>query len=821
MPDKARARRLAVLDVLSSVRLGVALLVALFFYCWLGSAGLFYPVLAEGGIAWRHQMVRQWRMFELTEFEWFHTWFFVGLCAAICLIMAVTTIRRIPFNALKAGVWMIHGGVILLAVGSVIYFGTKVEGDAPVLRRQVVARLPSGASAALPALEGAEATLDGPEGAYQLQVVSVQPNYELRTPGFEGTTDYAVQVMVRRAGGQADAPEAFVRQVLSRHPQFTEDVIPGQGRVKNIAAFGGETMLDDPIGIALESAPQDSFWVKDSWALHVRTRGAQTWSQRCIPSGAGWMGRGLPRYNDYFGAADDVWPPAGATRIAVDPLDLPVAGQGDALDGIDVRITGYLRYAVMQSRRVPSFDPSGSPMVDAVLTLPDGEQFRYQLAALAPGEDRQLDGRLAFAWLERQGDLELWRARLSPGELTFLVLSEDGSGPYQESAPVTSAAAVDGAAPFKTLGNTGFAWRLRQVTDDLEVRPGVVASFAIIEIRTPEGEVLLRAASADPDMTADIDAEAHDAGSGMGKPDPRIITLYRPGAREEIVFAGGPGAGVSDDAPVRLLRRSAGGALLEQAMRVGDGIEISPGVMLRLGRYVAHSALEERPTIVEPERRDKDALTTHTYAMIRVRLTPEGGEAMEHWLPYHQYVFNDGLYEGAGLSRFAPTLVVLPDGGAIELAFGRERRSLPMPVELRDFVLTSHIGGFTGSVSSVRDWTSVLRPVGAGEDGLVRVSVNAPKNVGGVWLFQSFWDAPRGARGSMEPGNPGFGFTGLGVGTRRGVVTALLGAILTCAGMLYTFYVKPIIRRRLRAAVDRQIADGTLTSRRDRGEART
>ena len=50
----------------------------------------------------------------------------------------MTTIRRIPFNALKLGVWMIHSGMIILAVGSVIYFGTKVEGDTPVFRRAVV-----------------------------------------------------------------------------------------------------------------------------------------------------------------------------------------------------------------------------------------------------------------------------------------------------------------------------------------------------------------------------------------------------------------------------------------------------------------------------------------------------------------------------------------------------------------------------------------------------------------------------------------------------------------------------------------------------------
>ena len=814
---RSKSPRPSVLGALSSVRLGIATMAVLFIYSWIGSAGLFYPVLADGRVAWRHEMVRQWRPFELTEFEWFHTWLFVGLCGLLCVNMAVTTVRRIPFNALKAGVWMIHAGVIVLAIGSVIYFGTKVEGDAPVLRRQVVATLPGGASAALAATPGASTTLVGAdgEGAYELQVTSVLPGYELRTPGFEEVTDFAVQVLVVRTDGEGDGPRQFVRQLLANHPQFTEDVIPGEGRIKNIARFRGATVLDAPIALSLAPSQQDTFWLKDSWALYAREVGASTWAQRPIESGGGWLapGRGLPRYNDYFGSPDEVWPPAGTTRVALDPIDLEVPGQGDALNGLDVRVTGYLRYAVMQSRRVPTAAGALSPMVDTVLTLPDGAQFRYSLAA-APGEDRQLDGRLAFAWLESPADMELWRARLAPGELTFLVLSDDGSAPYQESALVATEMATDGAGSFRALGSTGFAWRLRQVTDGLEIRPGESASFAIIDIRTPEGEVLMRAAAADPDQTADIDAAAHDAGSGMNPPDPRIVTLYRPGSREQIVLLAGPGAQVTPEAPLRMLRRSGGVAVLEQALRIGDGVEVEPGTTLRIARYAPHSRLETKPLIIAPEQRDKQAQTNHSFSMIRVSIDVGGAAPIERWLPYHRYVFDDALYAGAGLSRFEPTPISLPDGREIELAFSRERRPLPRPVVLEDFVLTSHVGGYTGNVATVRDWTSVLRPVDAApNDTPVRVSVNAPKNVGGVWLFQSFWDAPRAASSTGDPGSAGFTFTGLGVGTRRGVVMALLGSILTCLGMVYTFYVKPIIRRRRRAAVDRAMREGALAPR--------
>ncbi|MCA9293072.1 MAG: hypothetical protein KDA20_04585 [Phycisphaerales bacterium] len=783
----ARSPRRSVLDLLSSVPLGISLLSVLFAYCWLGSAGLFFPVWTDGGLAWRHVMVRQWRAFELTEFEWFHTWFFVGLCGLICLNMAVATVRRIPFNAMKAGVWMIHSGVVVLAIGSVIYFATKVEGDTPVLRRQVVATLPDGATVAIPAVVGARAQV----GPYAIEVASVQPDYELRTTGFEGVTDFAVQVMVTQPRAGAEVDTTFIRQLLAGHPQFTEDVIPGEGRVVNIERYGGAALLDRPITLLLEPVPQDAFWVKDSWALYVREVGAQTWTQRNIPSGGGWFGRGLPRYNDSFGATDDVWPVEGADSSGTDAIDLSVHRADDALGDVDVRVTGYLRYGEMQSRRVPSADVAGSPLVDVAMAMSDGRVFRYQLAAWEPAERSQLEGRLAFEWLERPADLELLRARLAPGELTFTVLSADGSGPYQEVVAVLNELGEPDGSPFKPIGDTGFTYRLGPAIGGLAVGPGQSASFVAVELQTPEGEVIRRAVCSDPAFTID----RHGV-TGGGKPDARIVTLYRPSGREQLVFVAGPGVESTASAPVKLLWRSSGGAVLEQAMRAGDGVEVQPGMTLRLEQYAAHSGVQTRPMIVVPEQRDQDAQANHTFSLIKVQLTPAGGPPIERWLPFQRYVFDDAVYERAGLSRFEPARVDLPDGRSVELAFGRERRALPTAVELEDFVLTSHVGGFTGNVASVRDWTSVLRS--AGDDRVVRVSVNAPKQVGGVWLFQSYWDAPRGARGAGDTGSPGFGFTGLGVGTRRGVVVALLGAGLACCGMVYASYVKPIVRRRMR-----------------------
>jgi len=83
--------------------------------------------------------------------------------------------------------------------------------------------------------------------------------------------------------------------------------------------------------------------------------------------------------------------------------------------------------------------------------------------------------------------------------------------------------------------------------------------------------------------------------------------------------------------------------------------------------------------------------------------------------------------------------------------------------------------------------------------------VNNPSEFGRLWYFQSFWDAPRATQG--RPPSAGMAFTGLGIGNREGVWTALIGSTLAVIGMIYTFYVKPIIKRRRRERVLKGLAD--------------
>ena len=128
---------------------------------------------------------------------------------------------------------------------------------------------------------------------------------------------------------------------------------------------------------------------------------------------------------------------------------------------------------------------------------------------------------------------------------------------------------------------------------------------------------------------------------------------------------------------------------------------------------------------------------------------------------------------------------------------------------LEDFKLTPRPGGFTGTTQSVRNWTSVVAfDDGNGGSTVQSVSVNDPQESGGYWFFQAQWDPPQESLGDQFAGSRGLNYTVLGVGNRAGVIVQLVGCCLTVLGMIYAFYVKPIIKRRKQSSVRAKVASG-------------
>jgi hypothetical protein len=224
-------------------------------------------------------------------------------------------------------------------------------------------------------------------------------------------------------------------------------------------------------------------------------------------------------------------------------------------------------------------------------------------------------------------------------------------------------------------------------------------------------------------------------------------------------------------------------------------------VKLTVTEWMPNAVQESKPYVVPPEQRQRDA--RELFAMARIGAV--GGGSHE-WLQYHPYVF-DRPQDVLRRYWLTPSTLTLPDGSKLEVLFSRQRERLPQPVALESFELATHVGGFSGQSSSIRNYTSVVRFRDA--DGTwgapERLSVNEPVEHGGLSFFQSQWDPPEESRqGGIA--SAGLNYTVLGVGNRNGVWIQLAGCVVAVAGMAYAFYVKPAIKRRHRQAVLDEIA---------------
>lgn len=793
------------LDLLSSVPLGIVLLVILFFYSWIGSAGLFYPTSWHvfDSEVWVSTFPRQWRGLEMTEFEWFHTRFFNALIGLICLNLTVTTIRRIRFGWVNLGVWMIHAGIVVLCIGSVIYFGTKLEGDAPVIRRSVSITF-AGMSRPLviPVLPGNRMEVEVPAatgkdgkvqsgGSYTFEIADINPRWPIQSDENKGKSAYSVSVAVTTPTAQ------YIRQLLDGYPQYTEDIIPGKGRARKQPEFGGKATIDDSLSMSLVYQPQDHFWLRDSAAVYLRPHSDHPgpWSQRPIS--------GLPRYNDYVASLDHVWNPEGDGGAALRPdpisIDVPAGDSADPARDVKMRVTGYLRYAILHSEFIDG-GASLNPVVDVTFSNPQqaGSQT-LQLAALDPEHSTAVNGLVAFRWVSDKEQLDRLRSS-AQRRLTITVPGLDK--PFEATIDPQNFRKSDG--PWLEIPGTAYSYRVQDAADNIRMtlENGTPANvwFLVLEIKTPKG-VITRYVADDPNNTRDVTA-ASSAGHGMAAPDPEVRTEYRPAMLAPVTLIAGPG-----DLGLRVVFNITGEPAREEALSIGKRITVNSMLNMRVNSYTPTAREETRPEIVPLAQRDKDADRSFDNSMIRLELT-QGGKSTSLWLPLRRYSVADEAVADIAPSRYPIDTVTLSDGRELDVIFSHESRPLPARVALDDFILTANVGGFEpGKTGSIRDWTSVLRfedPEQLATGGWlppVKISTNDPTSHHGYWFFQSFWDPPRGPRFQGDSPSQGLNFTGLGVGNREGVHIQLAGCCISVIGMLYAFYVKPIIKRRRREKV--------------------
>ncbi len=811
-----------ILDLFSSVRFGIVLLVLLFAYMSVGSAGILYPIHPNifHPDAWVHAQMRQWRPFEMTEFEWFHWWPFDVLMALIALTLVTTTVRRIPLRVVNLGVWMIHSGIIMLIVGSVIYFGTKVEGEAPVVRRTVTIGITAKdgpaseliATGTIVAMPGSKLTVGQGADRYDVEVQSIDPSWELRSGADIGKRAYSVNLMIT-------APDRrFMRQVIAGYPEYTEDLIFTQDKaqpVKRAVKETGKPIIDTRLFVALDYCPQTDFYLKNdlekSWALYVRRPGETRWVERPVI--------GLPLYNDYVPDLNEVFlGPAESAEPRSLRVMIPAAAADDPAPGVVFEATGYLRYGQMRTRLIPG-GTDAAPNAVAAVDVSDSENrsAQYRLIASDP-QKRSADGGVLA--IRQISDEEQLAPLLAQPTLVFRVPSRN----ITLTESVKDAALTDKDAQWRPIGpvDSGYAYRVVAVQDDLAIG-GRELSVAILELRTPAGE-FRRWTFSDATMSRDLapgeDPMAAMKRGGESFTDKSLEVEYRPGNGLALaLLVAGPEAG-----RLRLVD-----SLGRPEARIVDvtpriPVELAAGVKLTVTDWMPNAIQESKPFVVPQSQRQRDA--RELFSMMRVnQVVPAKAAAAPtapgaasastaEWLTYHPYVF-DRAQDVLRRYWLTPSTLTLADGTALEVLFSRQREPLPAPVALETFELTTEVGGFSGQSSSIRNYTSVVRFQEAGGTwgAPERLSVNEPVEFDGMSFFQSQWDPPEEARqGGMA--SAGLNYTVLGVGNRHGVWVQLIGCIVACLGMMYAFYVKPVIKRRNERLVLEEIARAKAEGRR-------
>lgn len=812
-----------ILDLFSSVRFGVVLLTLLFAYMSVGSAGIIYPIHPNifHTDAWVHAQMRQWRPFEMTEFEWFHWWPFDVLMALLAITLVTTTVRRIPLRVVNLGVWMIHSGIIMLIVGSVIYFGTKVEGEAPIVRRTVTIGIAAKdgpaselvATGTLLAMPGSKLTVGQGADRYDIEVQSIDPDWELRSGADVGKRAYSVNLMI------AAPDRRFMRQVIAGYPEYTEDLIFTQDKaqpVKRAVKETGKPIIDSRLFVALDYCPQTNFYLKNdlekSWALYVRRPGETRWVERPI--------NGLPLYNDYVPDLDEVF--IGAAESAQPRslrVPIPAESPDDPAPGVVFEATGYIRYGQMRSRLIPGgADAAPNAVASVDVSDTEGRSAQYRLVASDP-QKRSADGGVLA--LRQVSDEEQVAGLLSQPTLVFRVPSR--SITLTES--VKDAALADKDAPWRPIGpvDSGYSYRVVSVQDDLAIG-GRELSVAILELRTPTGE-FRRWTFSDPTMSRDLqpgeDPMAAMKRGGESFTDASLEVEYRPGNGLALaLLVAGPEQG-------RLRLVDSLGRPEARIVEVlpRTPVELAAGVKLTVTDWMPNAIEESKPFVVPQSQRQRDA--RELFSLMRLNQVLPTKTALGaaspaaapssvpvEWLTYHPYVF-DRPQDVLRRYWLTPSTITLADGSSLEVLFSRQREPLPAPVALETFQLTTEVGGFSGQSSSIRNYTSVVRFQQSGGEWSVpeRLSVNEPVEYDGMSFFQSQWDPPEEARqGGMA--SAGLNYTVLGVGNRHGVWVQLLGCIVACIGMIYAFYVKPVIKQRNERLVLEEIARAKAEGRR-------
>jgi len=710
--------------------------------------------------------VRRTPALEMTELEFYGWWPLKLLLLLFVVNMATATVRRIEFVLPNLGVLTVHAGIVTLGLGAAAYSAAKLEGDVLLL-----AGPPDSASGG-----GSAAPTPGP-----MEV------------GFFDNTRVVLRV------NQVRTPQE--RAALGLPPDMETD-------------------------------------------------------QRRL--------FGLPRYNDYNLAAVtalDVLPEPGdegrTLSIPVPPTHPASAALTDP--DISFRVVGYAAAAelVPAWRKVdaaPGTTPPDQPVryVEMRTTLdrnqnelPDGKDRLVQTMGFMPTVPSERVVQIANAigieytrnlpeqrWAELTADIPM------PADM-----NKRPAGGLIVRIPAQNIARIFPIEPGGTIDVGGYSLELTS----LSPRPpfpiitpgfeGAGSSVAVVRITPPAapGDAGVKPFdryiySRFPELTQDLSATEKNA-QGMPlrtPPRPDIELSFIDASMVQVHFDERPDGTVRGFIRLPLAQGKGVSVIRTDALKTGDSLPVGPSLVLRLGERLPSVERTAVPRRITGPQREKD-LGTHKQAAIAVEVSTPAANGQPAWsttvwLPFQLYT-NERVGATASIVR-------VPGGRTVQLAFGRLWHPLPgLGLQLADFSMTPYphseqpqdfrsdliVTKFDHAgrpVANERRATSLNEPLlespylwDSERSGIVNAVAWIGSTLGDTRFkfSQSGWDSggwteTKARADTGELPRPYGRFTILGVGNNPGIKIIALGAVLTCAGIPWAFYVKPwMINRRKRA----------------------
>lgn len=598
--------------------------------------------------------------------------------------------------------------------------------------------------------------------------------------------------------------------------------------------FAGEP---GPDGNPTAGPPQDGFFDNTSIVLWARQEG-RAWQQRLIRA---------PRYNDYGLLSPASGPEDSALEMIrrgngpdARRLDraMPHPPGSTLIDpDISLRMVGYAAYARLVTDWVRAVPPASGPATPVRFA-----ELRSHRDEHGQPTDRPLKAPFYFvptSPAQRLGETEAFGLEYTLG------MSDQRWADLAVDLPAGTRHAIVAQLPGgdrqviaiqpgvrTAVGQSGYSIEVKRIEPEppfpiiTEGYRGATSSMAIVRVTKPDGTAFERwAYHRFPEIDQDMLDELNERGMPTRRDaDPAIRIAYIDASKLQVYVDEQPGR-------VRALVRLPG----ERAHAidaVSDGLvrDIMPGLDLALTQRWDHAEQVDRPLSIPEEQRDVREVGSHLNGFLGVEVRT-GDFRRTVWIPFSKYVGTDPNQERT---------VALPGGRRLTLTFGRLRHRFPnFMLQLIDFKMIAY-----DHRGSPRDFQSRVRVVPLHEDSAPSgfatyehvTKLNAPlqapfmpsdkrsavANAVGTFgsrlnprqfkLSQAGWDA-RGWEMTQKQADQGLvprayaSFTILGVGNNPGIHIIALGGVMMSVGIPWAFYVKPLILRRRKAALQRALAN--------------